>query len=277
MMRKLRLLILPVWCVYCLTVPVAWAQPLHAALQPDPRIRVVPYRADAVYRLRGYVGYQIDIRFAPGERFLGLGVGDSKGVAFAAEGNNLFLKPRASRVSTNLAVLTDRRTYLFYYEVNSGPPDPSGADVIYALRFEYPVAPLRAASRERLRVETDLVAAQSSRSRNYDYWYCGSPSLRPVAAWDDGVQTTLVFGAHTELPAVFTLNEDGSESLVNFDVQGGRVVVQRVARRFIVRRGKLAGCIVDRAFGGGGQRLSSGTIAPNVQRVTRKPAVGVEP
>ena len=277
MMRKLRRLILPVWCSCCLTVPVVRAQPFHAALQPDPRIRVVPYRADAVYRLRGYVGYQIDIRFAPGERFLGLGVGDSKGVAFAAEGNNLFLKPRASRVATNLAVLTDRRTYLFYYEVNSEPPDPSGADVIYALRFEYPAAPVHAASRNRLQVETDLVAAESSRPRNYDYWYCGNPSLRPVAAWDDGVQTTLVFGAHMELPAVFTLNEDGSESLVNFDVQAGRVVVQRLARRFIVRRGKLAGCIVDRAFEGGGDRLSSGTIAPNVQRLTRKSASGVGP
>ena len=114
-------------------------------------------------------------------------------------------------------------------------------------------------------------------SRNYDYWYCGNPSLKPTAAWDDGVQTTLVFGAHTELPAVFALNEDGSESLVNFDVQGGRIVVERVAHRLIVRRGKLTGCIVDRAFAGGGERLSSGTIAPNVRRVTRGSGSGVEP
>lgn len=266
-----------VWWICCFAAPVAWAQPIHVALRPDPRIRVVPYRADVVYRLRGYVGYEIDITFAPGERFLGLAVGDSKGVAFVAEANHLFLKPRAFRVATNLTVLTDRRTYLFYYEADSEPPDPSGADVIYAFRFEYPAAPLRDTSRERLQIETDFVAAQSARPRNYDYWYCGNPSLRPVAAWDDGVQTTFVFGAHTELPAIFTLNEDGSESLVNFDVQRGRIVVERVARRFIVRRGKLNGCIVDRAFAGGGERLSSGTIAPNVQRVTRGSGGGVEP
>lgn len=264
-------------CICCLAVAVVRAQSLRAALRPDPRIRVVPYRADAVYRLRGYVGYQIDITFAPGERFLGLGVGDSKGVTFAAAANHLFLKPRVSRVATNLTVLTDRRTYLFYYEADPEPPDPSGADVIYALRFEYPVPAVRAASRVRLQVETDLVTAQSARPRNYDYWYCGNPSLKPVAAWDDGVQTTLIFGAHTELPAVFALNEDGSESLVNIGVQGGRIVVERVAHRLIVRRGKLTGCIVDRAFAGGGVRLSSGTIAPNVQRVTRSSGPGVEP
>ncbi len=97
----------------CFAVTAAWAQQMRVALRPDPRIRVVPYRADTVYRLRGYVGYQIDITFAPGERFLGLGVGDAKGVSFAPEANHLFLKPRASHVATNLTVLTDRRTYLF--------------------------------------------------------------------------------------------------------------------------------------------------------------------
>jgi type IV secretion system protein VirB9 len=268
---------LSAWCICCLAAALVRAQPLHAGLRPDPRIRVIPYRVDAVYRLRGYVGYQIDITFAAGEHFLGLGVGDSRGITFAADANHLFLKPRAARVATNLTVLTNRRTYLFDYEVDPAPPDPGGADVIYALRFEYPAIPVRPGSRRRLQVETDLAAARSARAHNLDYWYCGNPSLKPVAAWDDGVQTTLVFGAHTELPAVFALNEDGSESLVNFDVQGGRIVIQRVARRLIVRRGTLTGCIVDRAFAGGGERLSSGTIAPNVQRVTRGSGRGVEP
>ena len=273
MKHRLPFVALSVWCLGC----VAATQPLQVALQPDPRIRVVPYRADAVYRLRGYVGYQIDVTFAPGERFVGLGVGDSKGVTFAADSNHLFLKPRAAHVATNLTVLTNRRTYLFDYAAVPNPPDPSGADVIYALRFEYPAVSVRTTTRERRQVETALTAARSTRPRNYDYWYCGDQSLKPVAAWDDGVQTTLIFGAHTELPAIFASNEDGSESLVNFGAHGDRVVVERIARRLILRRGKLAGCIVDRAFNGGGERLSSGTIAPNVERVTRTAGRGVEP
>lgn len=276
MKRQSPFLSLAVWCV-CVAATISCAQLSQAAPLPDARIRTVPYRADTVYRLRGYVGYQIDITFAAGERFVGLGVGDSKGLKFTAAGNHLFLKPRAARVATNLTVLTNRRTYLFDYEAGPTPPDPSGADVIYALRFEYPTVLVRSASRELARVATNLAAAQRTRPRNYDYWYCGNPSLKPAAAWDDGVRTTLVFGAHREFPAVFALNEDGSESLVNFDVQAGRIVVQRVARRLIVRRGKLAGCIVDRAFTGGGERLSSGTIAPNVERVTRRAGAGVEP
>lgn len=264
-------------CIGCLATALVRAQPLQAPLRIDPRIRPVPYRVDAVYRLRGYVGYQIDITFAPGEHVVGLGVGDTKGITFATNGNHLFLKPRAARVATNLTVLTDRRTYLFDYEADSQPPDPSGADVIYALRFEYPAALASAASGDQGRVEANLAAARTDRPRNYDYWYCGDPSLKPIAAWDDGVRTTLVFGARTELPAVFASNQDGSESLVNFDVQAGHIVVQRVTRRLILRRGRLTGCIVDRAFTGGGERLASGTIAPDVERQTRSTQPRVAP
>ena len=257
-------------CLLGLACALAGSPPFLSPLRPDPRIRVVPYRADAVYRLRGYAGYQIDITFAPGEHFTGLGVGDAQGVRFAADGDHLFLKPRAARVATNLTVLTNRRAYLFDYRSGPRPPDPTGADVIYALRFEYPPTAASASARRRSRITSDLTAARQARRRNYDYWYCGDPSLKPIGAWDDGVQTTLVFGAQRELPAVFAWNADGSESLVNFSVRGGKLIVQRVVRRLILRRGKLAGCIVDRAFTGAGERLSSGTIAPEVQRAVRK-------
>jgi type IV secretion system protein VirB9 len=46
----------------------------------------------------------------------------------------------------------------------------------------------------------------------------------------------------------------------------GDVVIHRVARRFTVRRGKLVGCIVNKGFSGGGLRLNSGTVTPEVQR-----------
>jgi type IV secretion system protein VirB9 len=70
------------------------------------------------------------------------------------------------------------------------------------------------------------------------------------------------------LPAIFVRNDDGSESLLNFHVDAGDVIVHRVARRFILRRGKLTGCIVNQGFSGAGARLDSGTIAPQVERAT---------
>ena len=66
-------------------------------------------------------------------------------------------------------------------------------------------------------------------------------------------------------PAIFVRNADGSESLLNFSMDSGDVVVHRVAGRFILRRGKLAGCIINQGFNGGGLRLESGTVTPEVR------------
>ena len=44
------------------------------------------------------------------------------------------------------------------------------------------------------------------------------------------------------------------------------MVVHRVARQFVLRRGRLTGCIVNQGFGGSGLRLDSGTVTPEVER-----------
>ena len=92
-----------------------------------------------------------------------------------------------------------------------------------------------------------------------------------VAASDDGVHTRLTFAAKAEQPAVFVLNEDGSESLLNFSLGEGDVILHRVARRFIVRRGSLPGCVVNKGYtdSGSGERLKSHTVSDDVERATR--------
>ena len=94
---------------------------------------------------------------------------------------------------------------------------------------------------------------------NRDYWYCGGPTLQPVAASDDGVQTRLTFSARGEWPAIFVRNEDGSESLLNFHAEGTTAVVHRVAPEFVLRRGRLVGCVENRGYAGSGVFLPSGT------------------
>ena len=72
------------------------------------------------------------------------------------------------------------------------------------------------------------------------------------------------------MPAIFVSDDDGSESLVNFTVDAGELVIHRVSRTFKVRRGRLVGCIVNKGFTGGGERLESGTVAPAVERITKQ-------
>lgn len=240
-------------------------------LHHDPRIRFVQYGANRVYQLHGYVGYEIDLQFARGERFVGLGVGDAKGVKVAAAENHLFIKPLAPHVLTDMTVITNRRTYVFRYHVNAVSASSPVDRIVYVVRFEYPGAQRASdmARRRRLQVDRDLYEAEHARSRNKNYWFCGARSLKPSAAWDDGVETHLIFPGGESLPAVFALNADGSESLVNFDMRGDQMVIHRIARRLVLRRGRLFAWIVNRGFRGGGRRLRSGTLSRRVWRVTR--------
>jgi type IV secretion system protein VirB9 len=228
----------------------------------DARIREAPYSADQVYRLTGFVGYQTDLVFETGETFVGLGAGDIEGISFVSQDNHLFLKPKAAKVGTNLTVLTSKRTYQIDYAANPARPDAS-EEVIYVLRFTYPSTgktPEEAA---------DRALIDTHRPKNIDYWFCGDPSLKPAAASDDGVHTRLTFAAKAEQPAIFVLNDDGSESLLNFSMDEGDVILHRVAQRFILRRGKLVACVVNKGFTGAGDRLQSHTVAEDVQRSTR--------
>lgn len=230
----------------------------------DPRIRTAPYRDEEVYRLQGFVGFGLELVFEEGEQFVGQAGGDLDAITFGAHENHVILKPRAANVGTNFVIYTNRRAYRFDYTVADRRPHRLNDDVIYAVRFVYPPPPVGPTPGEQ--VESDLAAAKETRPRNIDYWFCGHAAVKPVAATDDGVHTRLTFGSKTELPAIFVRGEDGTESLLNFSVDNGDIVIHRVAQEFVVRRGRLTGCIVNKGYVGTGERLESGTVAPSVQR-----------
>jgi type IV secretion system protein VirB9 len=239
----------------------------------DPRVRVVAYDPEQVIKLHGFVGYQIHFQFAEGETFVNLAAGDNKALDVGYEANHLVLKPLAEKVATNITVITNRRVYQFDYSASAERPDPERQDVIYSLRFIYPEEEARKAAVELEQQRTNLKLASAGedphRARNTNYWGCGASAIRPESAYDDGVQTRLRFAAHSEFPTMYVKNDDESESLVNFTVDNDEVVIHRVARSFVLRRGKLVACIQNRSFDGGGQRLESQTLVPGVERITK--------
>ena len=246
---------------------VAPAETLPMAGPIDQRLRTAVYSADQVYRLYGFVGYHIDLEFEADETFEALSGGDLEGLTYSAHGNVLTLKPKVASTEMNLAVTTNKRRYYFDYSVSARRPDLLAAPVMYAVRFSYPpVHPEGDGLTGEQRIELDLARARQNRPHNADYWFCGNRAVKPSAAFDDGVQTRLTFAARSELPALFVMNDDGSESLLNFSIDQGDVLIHRVAPKFIVRRGKLTGCIVNQGFVGTGDRLKSGTLAPDVTR-----------
>jgi type IV secretion system protein VirB9 len=251
----------------------AGAEVLPAPGPGDSRIRVAEYSSDQVYRLYAWVGYDIRLEFAPEERFVAIDAGDLDALAYAVRDNVVSIKPHAEAAAMNVAVTTTKRSYYFQYTALAGQPDESTSPVMYVIRFRYP--PESRAIGDQVRaaeqVDADLAKASETRPRNIDYWFCGDHSLKPIAASDDGVHTRLTFAPRSELPALFVRNSDGTESLLNFSIEGADVVIHRVAAQFVLRRGRVTGCIVNRGFAGSGVRLGTGTVSPRVQRDSKVP------
>ncbi|MCC7464512.1 MAG: TrbG/VirB9 family P-type conjugative transfer protein [Gammaproteobacteria bacterium] len=251
------------------------AEALPVGSPSDSRIRTAIFNPGEVYRLYAHVGYALELIFEEGESGAGQAGGDLDAIALAWHDNRVIIKPKAARVGTNLIIYTNRRAYRFDYSASVRRPDPATEPVMYAVQFIYPAmyaTPKPTTSNDAANVARALGAGGSERAQNIDYWFCGSSSLKPQGASDDGVHTRLKFGSRREVPAVFVRNEDGTESLLNFSMEGANMVIHRVAPKFILRRGALTACLVNKGYAGSGEHLPSGTVAPGVDRERREAA-----
>ena len=245
-----------------------WIAAARADPALDPRLRIVDYQPTLVLPLTGFVGYHVHFEFAPGEYFVNLGAGDTSSLDVGSEGNHLLLKPKQPIGGTNLTIITSRRVYFVDYRALGRQPRTDEA--VYSIVFRYPDAAHSVDGTSSQSSSTEEMLAAPRPERNRDYWYCGSPSLRPIAAVDDGLQLRLTFAAHAELPAVFTAEPDGEEALINTHVENDSVVVHRLATRLVLRRGREVGCVVDRSVRASGRRATTGTVDTRVDRQTRE-------
>jgi len=199
-----------------------------------------------------------------------VGAGDTWGLEITANGNDTWVKPRALLVRTNFDLKTNKRLYHFDYESRRDPPLKKSA-MIYSITFHYPEE--EAEHRRYLSTQQRLQSKlhDNGGTINRNYWYCGHDSMKPVEAYDDGIQTHVRFPAYAEFPAIFVENDDQTEALINFhiDPDDGEVVIHRIGHRFVLRRGNLVGCIENRQFTGGGRRMNSGTVSREVVRETQ--------
>lgn len=99
----------------------------------DSRIKYVDYRPDDVVPVQACEGMITAITFAPGETVVNYGSGFSTAWEFATRDNHFYLKPKMRRGTTNLIVVTDKRTYVF--DVKYGA---SAKKTDYLMVFRYP-------------------------------------------------------------------------------------------------------------------------------------------
>ena len=217
----------------------------------DPRIRTVRYNGDQVIQLDGYFGFQMMVEFAPDERIENVSIGDSTAWQITPnhKANLLFIKPTERGRPTNMTVVTDQRRYSFELTSRGAPRRTS--DVAYVVRFLYPVPP--APPRP-----PPLAPRRPPERKNTAYTYTGSRSPLPSLVFDDERFTYFEGPENTSTPAVFVVQPDGTESIVNYGVRDGYQVVEQIAPRWVLRNSKEVTTVINNGW----REPTPGVLAP---------------
>ncbi|MBU4610313.1 P-type conjugative transfer protein VirB9 [Achromobacter sp. GG226] len=247
---------------------IALDLPTHSPY--DHRVRNVVYNPDDVVQIDAVVGTATHVILEPGEELMTHAFGDSQAYQFATHQNHLFLKPAADDANTNLAVVTNRRTYAFRLSFTAD----RRAQALYTLRFSYPDNDrARAAEAQtRAQVAADLQTTSSPVSWE-GYQFFGNATLVPRHAWNDGHTTWFQFGPGRELPAIYAMDASGQERLVNQHVESsadGRVVLHTTSARWVLRLGESAAGVEDTQHGVIAARPTlTRTVSDQVRRVVK--------
>lgn len=265
----------------------------------DPRLREVVYNAQAVVTVPVKRGMVTLVEFDKDEVITEVAVGQGGDcskpdaawcVAAQPGGRHLYVKAKsAADAPNNLAVVTDRRSHTLrfvvlpdgdrqppVYRLAIRSPKPAttalspAAKELAALANLPPIPPPPTAQQivaERLAAKPSVLNTQYALAEG-----AGSADIVPTLVYDDGRFTYLRFPGNREVPAVFHVLGDGSETLVNARMEEDTLVVDRVSRRLMLRAGSAVVGLWNEAFDLEGSPTKGSTTAPGVQRVLKSDA-----
>lgn len=217
----------------------------------DSRIRVMVYSPNDVFKFTGYYGYQTSIELSQEEEVVSISMGDTTAWQIVPAGYRIFIKPMEDNATTNMTLITNKRTYFFelYAEKTMDIRDPG---MVFNVKFLYPDEH----EKENIRTFSSSSASNLDLTHpetlNFNYSISGNEDIAPIKIFDDGEFTYLQFrDKNNEIPAIFAVNEDLRESMVNFHLDPNNknlIIVEQVFEKLTLRAGKKITCVFNEAF-----------------------------
>ncbi len=216
----------------------------------DSRIRVIVYNPDDVFKFTGYYGYQASVDLAKDEEIISISMGDSTAWQIVPSVNRFFIKPIDQDATTNMTIITSKRTYFFelYAQEATDIRDP---DMVFNVRFLYPDED------QEDNIRTFAVASEDSdlahpEKYNFNYSISGHEEIAPIKIYDDGEFTYIQFrDKNAEIPSVLAVDKDARESIVNYHMSQSKanlVIVEQVFNKLTLRLGQKLVCIFNEAY-----------------------------
>ena len=221
------------------------ASQLPRFLGNEKKFRIYVYNPNDVYRYIGHYSYQGFIEFDDDETVSTISMGNPTLWLFEHLGNRLFLKPIGEKPDTNMTVITNKKIYQFELTAKEAK-GIDDKDLIFVVKFvypdekdknilEFPKAPI-----------SDEPDMRNLSIYNFNYELTGEPSIAPIKVFDNGEFTYFQFTKRGgDLPAIFSVDSSGFESLVNFRAAGEYLIVERIAAQFTLRNGNDIVCVYN--------------------------------
>lgn len=215
----------------------AMAAKTPQSLSSDSRVRHVMYDPNQVYEIIGTYGYQTSLEFATDEEVKVVSLGDTIAWQTVPYNNRVFLKPVEPRAATNMTVITNKRTYYFMLSSTK-----LSKETTFLVRFKYPqTASTVATTQSKPKIDSTGFDPEKI---NLDYSTSGHKhAILLNRVLDDGQFTFFRFDEKGEIPTIYTVGPDGTESIVNTRREGSYLVVERTAGLFTLRNGNSYLCV----------------------------------
>jgi type IV secretion system protein VirB9 len=230
-------------------------------LTTDSRIRTIVYNPNEVFQLKFHYGFQSFIEFAPDEDIEIISLGEAFPWKITPIGKRLFIRPIQIDITTNMTIITTKRTYQFEI-LGLAYDDRANEDLVYSIRFFYPDkeikkpkmggiagGSLNASGEGTINVREGFALNNIDRGDivNFNYTMAGrGPSIIPIKVFDDGKATYFQFARNNTLIPTFSLVDMyGNETKLDYYMDGDYVVVHAVGVQFALRNGKELLCIFN--------------------------------
>jgi len=215
-------------------------------LGSEKKFRSYIYNPNDVYRYAGHYTYQGFIEFEEGETIGTISMGNPSLWLFETLGNRLFLKPVGEDNSeTNMTIISSKRVYHFELMAKEAR-GINDKDLIFVAKFVYPDEKDKNLVSFPKILPSDEPDMRDLSIYNFNYQYTGEPAIAPIKIFDNGEFTYFQFAKkNAEIPAIFSVDSEGFESLINFRAAGSYIIVEKVAPQFTLRNGDEIVCVYN--------------------------------
>jgi type IV secretion system protein VirB9 len=217
----------------------------------DSRIRVMVYNPNDVFKFTGYYGYQASIELAKGEEVVSISMGDTTSWQIVPSGNRIFIKPMEQDATTNMTMITNKRTYFFELYAEEAI-DIRSPNMVFNVKFIYPDEDDGENFRSFAHQKDSLPDLDHPENLNFHYSLSGDEEIAPIKIFDDGELTYMLFrDKNKEIPSIFAVDHHLRESMVNLKLDpknNNLIVIEQVWEKFTLRLGEKIVCIFNEAY-----------------------------